>query len=265
MSKIHIVTVGASLISNAASQVVEVKEILKNTTRIEDIEKGLTAGVINRNELHNKLLQYLENKKDTACAELATMWAFLDKGKIDQAYLLYTDTEVGDVCSYALQSYLKKRGVYTIREVIKGYKDEISFQREGIPNLALKTWGLIKKHKGHDKVYICATGGFKPETSIVTLIANLQGIPVYYRHEFFKMHVAIPGFPVEWRYQLMEKFSAPLIELINKRIDKNDFYKKFGIELAEQMEDDYWLIKEVDGYYEISPIGRLLYHVMFGS
>ncbi|MEM4310901.1 MAG: putative CRISPR-associated protein [Nitrososphaerales archaeon] len=264
MGRVHIITVGASLVSNAASQA-GVREILSGMVRPEEIEKGLVSGIINKNELQKRLLHFLENKRDAACAELATIWTFLNKGKVDQAYLLYTDTEIGDVCSNALQSYLKKQGVNVIRDVIKGYRDETSFQLEGLPNLALKTWGLIRKHKDHDKVYVCATGGFKPETSIVTLIANLQGVPIYYRHETFKTHVAIPAFPIEWRYKLMERFSAPIMELINKRMSKDDFYKKFGIELAEQMEDDYWLIKQIDGYYEISSIGRLLYHVMFGG
>ena len=262
--RIHIVTVGASLLANAANSE-EIKNML-GASRIDQIEERLRGGEINRNELFIKLNRFLEQRGDEASAELASMAKFLKEKKVDFAYLLYTDTEVGDLCSRVLSSYLRKRYELDVEAVkVNGYRDEVAFSREGLANLAMKVWDLIKRHKESDRVYVCATGGFKPETAIVTLIANLHGVSVYYRHETFRTHVAIPGLPVEWRYQLMKKYSDALIELINKRIPKKEFHSKFGEQLADEMENDYWLIREVNGYYELMPIGRLLYHVLFGG
>ncbi|MDJ0270643.1 MAG: putative CRISPR-associated protein [Aigarchaeota archaeon] len=262
--RIHIVTVGASLLTNAANYE-EIKNML-GTSRIDQIEEKLRNSKVNKNELFKKLIRFLEQRGDEASAEIASMAKFLKEKKIDFAYLLYTDTEVGDLCSRVLSSYLRNGyGLHVETVKVNGYRDEIAFSKEGLANLAMRVWDLIKKHKESDRVYICATGGFKPETAIVTLIANLHGVSVYYRHETFRTHIAIPGLPVEWNYQIMKKYSAALIELINKRIPKEEFHRKFGEQIADEMENDYWLIKEVDGYYELMPIGRLLYHVLFGG
>jgi len=263
--RIHIVTVGASLLTNAITSE-EIKNIV-GAGRIDQIEDKLRGGEINRNELFVRLTRFLEQRGDEASAELASMAKFLKDNKVDLAYLLYTDTEVGDLCSRVLSSYLRKRYNLDVETVkVNGYRDEDAFSREGLANLAMKVWNLIKRHKESDRVYVCATGGFKPETAIVSLIANLHRVSVYYRHETFRTQVAIPVLPIEWRYQLMKKYSDALVQLIsNKRIPKNEFLSKYGEQLADEMENDYWLIREVDGYYELLPIGRLLYHVLFGG
>ena len=263
MRRVHIVTVGASLISNASRNWEDVKSILGGSKNIGDIEVKLGSGEVNRNQLHNELVKFLRDQGESASAEVASMFQFLERKEIDLVYLLYTDTNVGDVCSRALQAYLKGLKVEAARLPVVGYSDEKTFSREGLGNLATRVWDIVNRHKKNDRVYVCATGGFKPETSIITSIANIQAIPVYYRHETFRTHVAIPGLPIAWHFKLRESYSQPITELINNReIKRDEFYSRFGRELAEEMEGKYWLIRQVKDYFELTPIiGRLLFNI----
>jgi putative CRISPR-associated protein (TIGR02619 family) len=266
MRRVHVVTVGASLLSNALRNWESVKSLISGLTSVELVEERLNSGEVNRNQLHKELVDFLRNEGELASAEIASMSSFLDRNEIDFVYLLYTDTLVGDVCSRALESYLEARNVKVQRLPIEGYSDEETFSREGLGNLATTVWKIIKSHKKNERVYVCATGGFKPETSIITVIANLQGIPVYYRHESFRKHVAIPGLPITWHFELKENYNPPIKELFdNIRIKRDEFYKRFGQDLAEEMQNRYWLIRQVDEYFELTPIGRLMYDIFRGG
>jgi len=264
MRRVHLATVGASLISNASRNWESVKPILDGLT-IDGIERKLGSGEINRNHLHKELVEFLRKEGERASAEIASMSKFLKNGDIDFIYLMYTDTNVGDVCSRALETYLRGERVGVQRIPVEGYANEETFTREGLGNLARNVWEIINRHKS-DRVYVCATGGFKPETSIITLIANIKGIPVYYRHETFRAHVAIPGLPITWRPELKEKYDGPIRELKEKTtVNMKKFYEQFGQEVVDEMENKYWLITRIGDSFQLTPIGDLLYGIFLGG
>ncbi len=259
--RVHIITVGASLIANAARD--GALKSVRKAQRVDEMEEALRVGEVNRSEMHKELVAYIRQKGDLASAELSSMSDLLERYKIDMAYLLYTDTEVGEACSRALETYLREREVEVVRRKIEGYTDERAFSKIGLGNLAKEVNALIKKHKKVDRVYVCATGGFKPEAAMVTIIAYLTGAPVYYRHESFLMRVAIPPLPIEWHPKVMERYKDALMELINRDVPVEEFHKRFGEAIAREMRDDYMLIEEEADCYRLLPIGRLLYHAMF--
>lgn len=101
MRRVHVVTVGASLLSNVLRNCGGVQSLLGRVTDIESVEEKFGGGEVNRNQLHGELVGFLRNEGELVSAEVASMSKFLDRGEIEFVYLLYTDTLVGDVCSRA--------------------------------------------------------------------------------------------------------------------------------------------------------------------
>ena len=137
MRRVHIVTVGASLLSNASRNWESVKSLVSGLN-IDGIEGKLETGEINRGQLHKELVEFLRSEGERASAEIASMHKFLEKGRADFIYLIYTDTSVGDVCSRALETYLKGKKIEVQRIPVEGYSNEETFSREGLGNLARK-------------------------------------------------------------------------------------------------------------------------------
>jgi len=54
----------------------------------------------------------------------------------------------------------------------------------------------------HKNVRICATGGFKPEVALASVLGFIAKAPVYYIHESFRQEIHLPALPIDWRYEV---------------------------------------------------------------
>ncbi|BAJ50610.1 hypothetical protein CSUB_C0752 [Candidatus Caldarchaeum subterraneum] len=260
---IHIVTVGASLLTNALREktLTSLPQHLQNQP---DVENALKKGEINKQNIVKELLTYIEKKGQEASAELSSISEYMQKKKVDIVHLLHTDTEVGEVCATALQQHFWQKGINASKERIEGFRTEQEFYERGLQNLLLKTHDLIKKYRD-ERVLLNATGGYKPETTALSLVAFIMGKPVYYRHETFKTTITLSPLPIDWKSDILDqRYKSALLDLIKlNTIDKTEFEKRYGKEVAEAMSEDFQLIKDTGQKYELTPFGKLIYRVAF--
>jgi len=202
MKLVHIITTGTSIIRNLAND-----EFLEPELRAkfkawafakpgssEDIEAGNAAsyGKIEFRRAYERLL--VDPRRFSA--ELNGMWDYLMRNKVNIAYLISTDSGACEFCAKILQKYLteQKRVEAIVHRVTDLGRDfEI-----GLFNLVDYLVKLIKEHKSKgDSIFINATGGFKPETAILYVIASLLGAnAIYYIHETMKRRVDLPTLPI---------------------------------------------------------------------
>jgi len=261
---VHIVTVGASLLSNALRDDQRVRNLLGETGSLRNVEAALRSGVIDKERLIDALVSYIASKGEAASAELNSMSEHFSSKRVSVVYLLHTDTMVGEVCGTALERHLRSRGISVERIRVEGFRSEAEFRERGLQNLLLRAHELVKKHEG-DVVMLNATGGFKPEGAVLSILAFLMGRPVYYRHEDFMTTVFIPPLPIEWKEEVLNKeYRSPLMDLLHKgSMEAAEFERKYGREVKERMLEDFMMIRERDGKVELTELGRLIYRVAF--
>ncbi len=261
---VHIVTVGASLLSNALRDDQRVRDLLGDAGSLRGVEAALRSGVVDRGALVDAPVSYIASKGSAASAELNSMSEHFSSKKVSVVYLLHTDTMVGEVCGTALERHLRSEGVSVERIRIEGFRSEAEFRERGLQNLLLKAHELVKKHEG-DVVMLNATGGFKPEGAALSILAFVMGKPVYYRHEDFMTTVFIPPLPIEWKEEVLDrKYRNPLMDLLREgSIDAAEFERRYGSDVKEKMLEEFRMIRERDGRVELTELGRLIYRVVF--
>ena len=253
---IHLITVGASLAQNALRLGVNSLGEL-NIRDLRGLEKALEGEAISFEELVGELLNAVLDSPKAMSAELNTCLDILKEGfelrRVQLIYLFHTDTWIGRLCGRVLQRFFDRvsvrdfDGFIACQEPIEveGLGDPRRF-REGLANLL----GLIAEHvaifkKMGDRVLIHATGGFKPESAMALLAANLPGLgaPVLYIHEHFKEVVRIPAIPLSPR---LERIFEGLMDRVLQigRVYRRQLEEECGVDLVDEALRLGWLIEE---------------------
>jgi len=250
VSYVHVVTTGASLASNYEAE--------RRGRRIPEaeIERRLSeAPEAERAQYTKALIGYLQRKEEEgkiteASAEVNALSRYLHEASL--IYLVHTDTHLGRCCARALKAHLTGRGVQVAEPVeVQGLHSAESFQR-GLANLVRQTAKILAHHR---KARICATGGFKPETALVTVLGFIAQAPVYYIHEAFRDVVHLPALPINWRYGVRRHREAieAILRAGDTGVDKDEFRERFGRETSQSLLDN-WLIQEAQDRYKATPI-----------
>lgn len=201
MSEIHIVTVGTSILRNAAQSSELPQEIAEKVKRWvisppgspEDVEAG-EKGVPGQREFR-AIYDLLKLEPRKMSAELNSIWLYLERGRIEKAELLASDSGACEFCAKLLKEYLTEQGIEAEAHRIAGLGKSFD---EGLYNLLDRVSTLVKLHREKGgKVYLNATGGFKPETAVLYAAACVLGADrVYYIHETMKDVVEVPAPPL---------------------------------------------------------------------
>ena len=236
---VHIATVGVSLLQNARRE-------LKKEKPSED-----------------ELVSFIGKDPRRASAELNTIFPLLEENKQHQhrVYLLHSDTEEGRLCAGALEQFISGLGLraHACCVEVKELGSPENFTR-GLANLLEQVVNLIRRHYAEgDRVFVHASGGFKPETTMAFLAANLPttGAPVFYVHESFREMIRLPALPVWPRKR--RKF----VELMNRMCQAREIYpealqRMFGREVIEEAKRLGWIVEE-GNRLKITPMGLLLW------
>jgi len=260
MSYVHIVTVGASLASNY--------EIDKSGRRIPeaDIEKRLGEMPEARRAQYTKeLIRYLQEKEKggkitEASAELNALNRYL--GEISLAYLIHTDTNLGRCCAQALKTHLTEKGIQVAQPIeIQGLHSAETFQK-GLANLVRQTAQILAYHRKN--VRICATGGFKPEVALASVLGFIAKAPVYYIHESFRQEVHLPALPIDWKPEVKKygKAVKAILTAGEGGMEKNQFIENFGRETYEELTKN-WLIEERENRCMATDVSRAILEAIF--
>lgn len=252
MSWVHIVTVGASLAVNR-------ERIQGSSLREYELEEMLKAkGEAYRNNYAKELAKFAvmmerDGRIHESCAELNALLRRIDE--VSMVYLIHPDTELGRCCARALKDYLqsKKVKVAGLREV-EGLRSFETFQ-EGLANLVYTITELLVAHRG--SVRICATGGFKPETAIASIVGFIAKAPVYYIHEAFKEEIHLPSIPIKW--SIDEKYIGAIEAILSTEegVDREEFGKTFGYDAVRILLDN-WMIEEYEGRYRATKVTKAI-------
>ena len=240
LSYVHIVTVGASLAINyeksRSNRQVPPSKIEEKLSQMHEAE---------RNQYSKDLVKYINEKESRgelteASAELNALSRYMNE--ISLTYLIHTDTNIGRCCAKAIKEYLTGKGIQVAEPIeVKDLHSPETFQR-GLANLIREVSEILTHYK---KIRICATGGYKPEVAMTSVLGFIARVPVYYIHESFKEEIHLPALPIDWKYEIKRYGKAinTLITTGEKGIDKNEFIEKYGRETYQELKNN-WLIEE---------------------
>jgi len=202
MRHVHLITVGASIITNLRRLKAEDKRLVRLASDDAELLKRAHRGDV----LFEAAYEMLKERPREMSAELNSLWPYVEHGLVDEAYLYYTQTGAGNFCSSLLELYMREElrltDVHTVE--VKGFG--LDFE-EGLVNLMDKVASKVVelRSKPGVAIYLNATGGFKPENAILVLVASMLGLrSIYYMHEAFKEPVALPVFPISVRKEPLE-------------------------------------------------------------
>jgi putative CRISPR-associated protein (TIGR02619 family) len=216
-----LITCGASLLTNALKDTKSSDKLRKYgldkimSMNIGSIEYEKVRGYAYKgHEVFQILLDYIKADSIKASAELNTLELFLSHHKLlysdVKIYLYRSDTSVGLLIANVLEHYLQEKGSIVSTIEVKGFgtaKTLNEFQ-EGMVDLMTKIIRVtkgIKANNSKGKVYVLASGGFKPETTaavIAALLAQADGI--YYVYEHNRELVAIPAIPLAINHNALD-------------------------------------------------------------
>jgi len=192
-------TVGTSALRNLVNALKEneVEADLDPKSVGEAVEDPSALEELDGRELEEALLELMRRDPKRASAELNTLLRMAERAEeegleVDSIALIPTDTENCRVCARTIERYLREEGYKAWRtEPIRATTEDPERFWLGLSDLIerLEETGVTEPGRS---VWVAASGGFKPETAVLTLVASLFGKRVFYLHEAMKDLVEIP-------------------------------------------------------------------------
>lgn len=210
-----------------------------------------------------RVLAELDPTERVCGAEINSIAAYLaGQGLKEPRKLVFfvSDTEEGQIAGEILKAYYEEIGLKdqnVILSRVTGLKDSDpkEFKNRGLTNLVREIAGALQTEVRED-VILNATGGYKAQIALAVVLGQVTGIPVYYKHEYFKENsiIEFPPLPVDFDYSYYGKFMDIFDETsrggsVTLPADERDF--RVVSSLFEEI--------EVDGQREIAlnPIGTI--------
>jgi putative CRISPR-associated protein (TIGR02619 family) len=172
--------------------------------------------------------------------------------------LLHSATPDGLQTGTILEHYYQQRGhAVELRKIVDLQdSDPKRFRTKGLRNL-VKEISAVVRNQGAEYCAINATGGYKAQIAISTLIGQAMGIAVYYKHERFSEIIAFPPMPISLDFRLWLQCNGWLAVL-----DRQDMVLWTSVEedWSEAMETLVDRV-EIDGaqFLELTPTGQIFY------
>lgn len=217
-----LVTCGASLVTNFIKDSKntsddKLKDIANKLDRlmkidISNIEYDKAKDYAYRgHEVFKALLDYLNKHDGDASAEINTINMLMRSQKLYyndlKIYLYRSDTSIGLLVANILKEYLREKGAEAEDVEVRGFGRARTLNefQEGMVDLMTKIIRIIKNNKDKGKIYVLATGGFKPETTAAVIAALLAGSNgIYYVYESSRDLVALPAIPLSIRHDAID-------------------------------------------------------------
>ena len=245
MKHSHIISVGTSILTNYCKE-----------NNLDQKQLDISR-LLHDKTFVNELVAFVNKDPKRTSAELNALYSYLEKFdvQIDETYLILTDTDECELCGRVLERVLRQKVDVHVKRV-RGYNIKGGDFYEGLVEF-LKTIAKKVKSRRDRKLYFNATGGFKPEASLLVTIGSTLGMPTYYRHEIIGDVVEIPPFPIMLEKDVMEKLGS-FIQTRSGRL--------YSITADELLLKNY-LIQPIHGErgevrgYEITPIGKLVWNL----
>jgi len=233
-----IVTVGTSLLTTYLNKTGRHLSEIKSVTR-EEVKQYL-----------------IENPTEISgiCAETNS----LNKGRIsdnDYVYFICGENPEGMLCAGILNDLYKESHLCEMVPV-KGLTPQAeAFRRHGMRCLIDEIVRVIERHDGNAVIH--ATGGFKAQIAIATLIGILFRLKVLYLYESFDEVVSLPEIPLGFNYEALFASRGEFFQLL----DAKDFTMSDEIyaRLSESLKHCFYK-DDVQKKYNLTPLGRAMFN-----
>lgn len=267
-----ITTVGASLFENyqkenrgISASLKALKDRNENDLAAEHYEEC----EVFTEDIGKRVRSWLQNN-DLASAEITSTLKIKEELAEDlEVYLLASDTVVSVLAAELVAEALEERG-FNVKfsrqnnwSVIKGLqvKDGLKFRNEGMKNLISSLEKITEGYYGN--VVFNITGGYKATLPYLTILAQVNSVPLYYIFEDAKTLLYIPPAPVDVNWGLMEKYFK-LLSYVEKGVGKplRVLREEFKIPFEESLYLNLFLeeISEGEEYLTtLSPIGEFFW------
>lgn len=252
MLDLLVCTVGTSLASNLRSQQSSEHAVDEYASVVSAYESSNWQSV-------GWCLRGLDGQARICGAEINSIDSMISRGLIapDTAlFFLHSDTNAGRNIAQVLCGYYGKRAQSC---QIDGLQDERprDFRTRGLRNLAKQMCRILLDHR-YTKCGINATGGYKAQIAVATLIGQAISVPVYYKHESFDEVIEFPPMPVALDFEYWMSVSGILLDLAKTTdLVRSEDYEE-TLDGDERVES---LIERVDvegqQYIELSPVGQI--------
>lgn len=182
-----------------------------------------------------------------------------------EVQLLATDTALSVSAAKLIGLFFKNSDIVSVREFVKetdfvaslGVKPKSgdmanTYYDAGLQNLVDKLMGeagIIKKAKKNEfNPVINFSGGYKSMIPVLTIIAQLEGIPMYYIYEDSDHLMEVGNLPFD--------FDWAAVERLHYYLDSDLLNDDLSSEILEELKDRKLISLSKSGY-KISPLGRL--------
>jgi len=208
-----------------------------------------------------------ETDVKNASAEIKSLMKLKENLQDDfEVYLFSSDTILGRLAGEILEEGLKKLSEFEDGRITLDIigdlqvKDSKKFMN-GMRNLIEKTFKITNGY--WDNTVINITGGYKATIPYLTILAQLNGCPIYYIFEDQDALIKIPSLPLSTEVINCEDLrnNKDIIAKLQKGIDNekdyneliySDFYRKYGVMVWE----DYVNNSPIA---ELNPLGKILW------
>lgn len=201
------------------------------------------------------------------CAEVYSIVKLMDKyvGETFEVYLLTTDTPLSGIAGKLISDTLKKSFPEKIVNVdirtIKGLQvtNSQTFSDQGFFNLIDEVHSI--KNESTNTV-LNISGGYKAVIPVLTLLAQLEEIIIYYIYEDSTELIEIGNLPINFDWGIIEKY-VEIIKNNNKRnkADENLIQELRDLKLIKSENRDLSIVGELISRYaeKMSPYTAIIF------
>ena len=264
----HIITpVGTSIYSNYfheqvnSSPIYEYYQDLLEKPSDEWDNHTRTIAAIKRNE---NFRDWIKSQESKVSAELTSLSKIIDLLGEDEyvIHLISSDTVLSRLAAELIfeTDILGAEFQFKDNYVISGLQvnNVKVFQRQGLPNL-IKTFDTITG-KDYENVVLDITGGYKVLIPYLTILGQVNSIPLYYIFEESRTLMEVPQAPIDINWGMFEKYSEP-IRLLQNTVMKDWESFKREHDLAEDFQACVEEIRINDtSMLGLNAIGRIFWH-----
>ena len=232
-----ITTVGTSLITNSLVDCDALEDQIFDLKLFEpgsNLERAIQ-------QKENELLNFLNNNGTSA--EIDSLKKIDPEGTAE-IYLLCTETVPSYICGRVIRNYLSPANVVLKEIAGLQIKDAKKFENEGFFNLVEAVTSISKDYAG---VKLNISGGYKALIPPLTLLAQLERIPLYYLYEGSDELIETGSLPIDFDWVVIEKYGS----FLNNENKRNGAIEDLIIEMR-----DLRLVKAENR--ELTIIGKLL-------
>jgi len=173
-------------------------------------------------------------------------------------YFICTDTVASCLAGEILKEYFEKdKGIKVFFDPIKDVIDNLQIEDsqkflEGLENLINRFDNIASGY--YENIILNITGGFKAIIPYMTVLGQVNGIPLYYVFEETDNLIEIPPVPIDINQKIFEKYENEFELLDDGEIkQKSDFSHDFLKYCASCLETTNNLIT-------LNPLGKILWN-----